>query len=153
MSRRKFVLDTNCFIDAARDADFRAAFVRFCEAAAPGLYLSVVVAAELRAGARNRTARELLEKQVLAPYLRRGRILTPTTRSWDALGQVLATLGERQGLRDAQTPRSFVFDVLIAQSCREAGATLISRNSRDLARIAKLTPFDFEQPFPGLDGG
>lgn len=153
MSLRKFVLNTDCFIDAARDADSRAALIRFCEAAAPGLYLSAVVAAELRAGARNRTARELLEKQVLAPYLRRGRILTPTTRSWDALGQVLATLGEREGLHEAQTRRSFVFDLLIAQSCCEAGATLISRNSRDLARIAKITRFDFEPPFPGLDGG
>lgn len=153
MPVRKFVLDTNCFIDATRDADFRAAFVRFCEAAAPGLYLSAVVAAELRAGARNRKASELLEKKVLAPYLRRGRILTPTTRSWEALGRVLAVLGERDGLRDRQTPRSFVFDVLIAQSCREAGATLISRNHRDLARIAKITPFQFEPPFPALDGG
>lgn len=150
MALRKIVFDTNCFIDAARDPDFRAAFTAFCEAAAPGLYLSAVVAAELRAGAMDRDARELLEEQVLTPYLRRGRLLTPSGRSWEALGQVLATLGEREGLRADQTPRSFIFDVLIAQSCREAGAVLISRNTRDLARIAKITPFEFEAPFPKL---
>jgi predicted nucleic acid-binding protein len=93
---------------------------------------------------------ELLEEQVLTPYLRRGRLLTPSGRSWEALGQVLATLGEREGLRADQTPRGFIFDVLIAQSCREAGAVLVSRNTRDLARIAKITPFEFEAPFPKL---
>lgn len=150
MALRRFVLDTNCFIDAARDDDFRVAFTSFCEAAAPFLYLSAVVAAELRAGAWDRNARQQLEEQVLAPYLRRGRLLIPSARSWDALGQVLATLGTRTGLRADQTPRSFVFDVLVAQSCRENGAVLISRNTRDLARIAKVTPFEFAAPFPAL---
>jgi len=150
VAHRKFVLDTNCFIDAARDADFRAAFTRFSEAAAAGLYLSAVVAAELRAGLANRKARTQFEDEVLGPFVRRGRVLTPTERSWDALGHVLATLSEPDGLRAAQIPRSFVFDILIAQSCREAGATLISRNTRDLARIAEITPFAFDAPFPDL---
>jgi predicted nucleic acid-binding protein len=89
-----------------------------------------------------------LEREVLGPYHRRGRILTPSARSWEALGEVLAVLGERQGLRPEQTPRSFVFDVLVAQSCREVGAVLVSRNTEDLERIAKITPFDFVAPFP-----
>lgn len=150
MTQRKYVLDTNCFIDAARDPEFRAAFTQFCEAAAPDLYLSAVVAAELRAGVPNRKLRVQLEEEVLGPYLRRGRVVTPTERSWAALGHVLATLGERDGLRAAQTPRSFVFDILVAQSCREVGAVLISRNARDFARIAKITPFVFQAPFPDL---
>lgn len=48
---RKFVLDTNCFVDASRADAEAAAFTEFCAWAAPGLYLSTVVAAELRAGA------------------------------------------------------------------------------------------------------
>ncbi|MGH7582118.1 MAG: type II toxin-antitoxin system VapC family toxin [Gemmatimonadales bacterium] len=148
MALRRYVLDTNCFIDAARDETFRAAFTRFCDAAAPSLFLSAVVAAELRAGAGDRKARGRLEREVFAPYLRRGRVLTPTDHSWEALGEILAELAERQGLRPGQTPRSFVFDVLIAQSCREVGAVLISRNTTDLERIAKLTPFEFMAPFP-----
>jgi predicted nucleic acid-binding protein len=145
---RRYVLDTNCFIDAARDPTFRAGFTRFCEAAAPGLLLSAVVAAELRAGVGDHKARERLEREVLGPYHRRGRILTPSARSWEALGEVLAVLGERHGLRPEQTPRSFVFDVLVAQSCREVGAVLVSRNTEDLERIAKITPFEFAAPFP-----
>ena len=48
---RKFVLDTNCFVDASHgDAD-AAALAEFSAWATPGLYLSTVVAAELSAGA------------------------------------------------------------------------------------------------------
>ena len=90
---RKFVLDTNCFIAASRndnDADLLETFV---QAAAPGLHLSTVVAAELRAGT---------------------------------------------------TP------ILIAYSCREAGAVLISHNNRDLERIRRVFPFEFTRPYPDL---
>lgn len=143
---RKYVLDTNCFIDATHDADVRAALETFSLAAAPGLYLSAVVAAELRAGAGR--SRSTLERVVLDPYIRRGRVLTPSAQSWEALRTVLGALTERDGLVLAQTARSFVFDVLIAHSCREAGATLVSANTRDLERIARVLPFDFVAPYP-----
>lgn len=142
----KYVLDTNCFIDAARDDDARAALEEFSLLAAPRMHLSAVVAAELRAGA-GRHRREL-ERRVLDVYVRRGRVLTPSARSWEMLGTVLATLADRDGLVLAQTPRSFIFDILIAHSCRENGATLVSGNTRDLRRIARVFPFDFVEPYP-----
>lgn len=145
---RKFVLDTNCFIDATHDAGARAALETFSLAAAPGLYLSAVVAAELRAGAGR--GRATLERLVLDPYVRRGRVITPSATSWETLGTVLGTLAGRDGLVLAQTPRSFIFDVLIAHSCREAGATLVSGNTRDMERIARVFPFDFVAPYPAL---
>ena len=148
MSARKYVLDTNCFIDASRDYQFREAFTRFCQAVASRLYLSAVVAAELRAGAGTRRDRERLEAEVLEPYVRRGRVLTPSAASWDALGGVLAS----QGIRREHATRSFVFDILIAQSCREAGAVLVSRNVKDMARIARAAPFEFVAPFPEVGG-
>lgn len=145
---RKYVLDSNCFIDAAHDVTARDALEAFALQAAPGLYLSSVVAAELRAGAgRGRT---LLERDVLGPYVRRGRVLAPSAKSWDALGTTLATLADRDGLMLAQVRRSFVFDILLAHSCREAGATLVSANARDLARIGGVFTFDFVAPYPKL---
>jgi predicted nucleic acid-binding protein len=145
---RKFVLDTNCFVDAARtDAD-AAAFVEFCARAAPGLYLSTVVAAELRAGAGTATDRRSLERQVLGPYRRRGRLVNPSPTAWEQLGTTLATLVEEEGLMLRDIRRSFVFDILIAWSCREFGATLVSRNSDDLSRIANAFSFDFVPPYP-----
>jgi predicted nucleic acid-binding protein len=144
---RKYVLDTNCFIDAARHAEARAALEAFCLQAAPGLLLSAVVAAELRAGAGRNLS---LERLVLAPYARRARVIAPSLRSWDVLGTTLATLVDREGLVLRQVQRSFVFDILLAHSCREAGATLVSANARDLERIARVFSFDFVAPYPKL---
>lgn len=145
---RKYVLDTNCFVDAARSEPAAAAYEAFVARAAPGLWLSAVVAAELRAGARTARARRVLERQVLGPYLRRGRVLTPSAANWEALGTALATLGTREGLDLKQVPRSFVFDVLIAHSCREAGAVLVSANARDMERIRRVFAFDHVEPYP-----
>ncbi|HEX8454957.1 MAG TPA: PIN domain-containing protein [Longimicrobium sp.] len=145
---RKYVLDTNCFVDAARSEPAAAAYEAFVARAAPGLWLSAVVAAELRAGARTARARRVLERQVLGPYLRRGRVLTPSAASWEALGTVLATLATREGLDLKQVPRSFVFDVLIAHNCREAGAVLVSANVRDMERIRRAFSFDHVAPYP-----
>lgn len=145
---RKYVLDTNCFIDAARDPTAAAALETFSTRAAPGLFLSAVVAAELRAGARTAAARETLERRVLGPYLRRARVLAPSAASWDALGTTLSMLAEREGLDLRQVPRSFVFDVLVAHSCREAGAVLVSANRRDMERIARVFAFEFAAPYP-----
>lgn len=145
---RKFVLDTNCFIEAARDGDTRAQLEAFSLHVAPGLYLSSVVAAELRAGAGK--TRATLERLVLDPFLRRGRIITPSAASWTMLGTTLATLVQREGLVLAQTPRSFIFDILLAHSCRESGATLVSGNTRDLERIARVFTFEFVAPYPEL---
>jgi predicted nucleic acid-binding protein len=145
---RKYVLDSSCFIDASHDATARAALEAFSLHAAPGLYLSSVVAAELRAGAGK--ARPILERRVFEPYTRRGRVVTPSAKSWEALGTTLATLTEREGLVLAHTRRSFIFDILLAHSCRELGATLISANARDLERISRIFPFDFVAPYPKL---
>jgi predicted nucleic acid-binding protein len=151
-SPRKFVLDTNCFVDASRTNAAAAAFTEFCTWAAPTLYLSTVVAAELRAGAGTPKDRRALEQQVLAPYLRRGRLVSPSSTAWDAIGTTLATLVEEEGLVLSEVRRSFVFDILIARSCRELGATLISRNASDLKRISKVFAFDFLPPYPARSG-
>jgi predicted nucleic acid-binding protein len=148
VSPRKFVLDTNCFVDASRTEGDANAFSEFCARAAPGLYLSAVVAAELRAGAGSAKDRRTLEREVLAPYIRRGRLLTPSAAAWEALGTTLAALVDDNGLVLRDVRRSFVFDILIARSCRDIGATLVSRNSADLSRIAKVFSFEFVAPYP-----
>jgi predicted nucleic acid-binding protein len=146
---RKFVLDTNCFIDASRTDAGADAFTEFCARAAPGLYLSSVVAAELRAGAGNPGERRTLDRQVLLPYLRRGRVVNPSAAAWQGLGNTLAHLVEDEGLVLGEVRRSFIFDILVAWSCREIGAVLVSRNVRDLSRIAKVFTFEFRTPYPG----
>jgi predicted nucleic acid-binding protein len=146
---RKFVLDTNCFIDASRSDGAAGALAAFSAWAAPGLYLSTVVAAELRAGAGSAKSRRTLERRILSPYIRRGRLVNPSPAAWDALGTTLAALVEQDGLVLREVRRSFLFDILIARSCREIGATLVSANSADLSRIARVFSFDFVSPYPG----
>jgi predicted nucleic acid-binding protein len=150
---RKFVLDTNCFVDASRADEEARAFAEFCAWAAPRLYLSTVVAAELRAGAGGAKDRRTLERQVLSPYVRRGRLVNPSVSAWEELGTTLATLVDDEGLVLRDVRRSFVFDILIARSCREIGATLVSRNAADLSRIAKVFAFEFVAPYPSQSRG
>jgi predicted nucleic acid-binding protein len=145
---RKLVLDTNCFIDASRTQAGADAFAAFCARAAPRLYLSTVVAAELRAGAGNVSGRRTLERRVLFPYVRRRRLLNPSSAAWEAVGITLARLVEDEGLVLADVRKSFMFDILVAWSCREIGAVLVSRNMKDLSRIAKVFTFEFVAPYP-----
>jgi predicted nucleic acid-binding protein len=145
---RPLVLDTNCFVDASRSDAAAESFAAFCARAAPRLHLSTVVAAELRAGAATDTDRRALDRFVLGPYLRRGRLANPTAAAWETLGTTLATLVQEDGLVLHEVRRSFVFDILIARSCREIGAILVSRNARDLSRIARVFAFEFVAPYP-----
>lgn len=145
---RKYALDSNCYIDAAREPAVRDDLETFTAREAPRLYLSAVVAAELRAGCRTSRDRRRLEEQVLAPYVRRGRILTPSGAAWDMLGLTLSQLREEGALDFASMPRAFAFDVLIAFSCRESGVVLVTRNTRDMERIRSVFQFEFVAPFP-----
>jgi predicted nucleic acid-binding protein len=147
---RKYVLDTNCFIEADRNEAIAEALAAFSARAAPFLYLSSVVAAELIAGTPDQKARRILEEEVLAPYRRRGRVLAPSRASWDALGRTLSELVWTEGLELRRMPRGFMLDILIAHSCRENGAVLVSNNDRDLRRISRIFTFQWVQPFPDL---
>ncbi len=144
----RYVLDSKCYIDAARNVEHQAALGHFVTWAAPQLYLSSVVAAELRAGTRSSRHRDQLEDLVLDPFIRRKRVITPSAAAWDALGLTLATLGDREGLEPQLVRRGFAFDVLLAYSARETGATVVTRNRRDMTRIRKVFAFDFIAPYP-----
>jgi predicted nucleic acid-binding protein len=145
---RKYALDANCYIDASRDTEAWKALARFTTWSAPRLFLSSVVAAELRAGARSARDREQLEDTVLGPFVRRGRLLTPGVAAWDALGLTLATLREREGLQLAQVRRGFALDILLAYSCRASGVVLVTQNARDMARIRRVFTFEYVAPYP-----
>lgn len=65
---RKYVLDTQLFIDAFRDPTANEALQQFHRAFAPFEYLSVVVAQELRAGIKRTEDRKALERHVLSVF-------------------------------------------------------------------------------------
>jgi predicted nucleic acid-binding protein len=146
----KLTIDTNLYIDAARDERARAALRTFSAAAAPFLYLTGVVAQELLMGVRPGEERDL-ERDLFLPFERRGRVLAPSYAMWKRSGEVIAELVARHGFSLAQLPRSFVNDVHLACTCREHGTTLVTANTIDFGHIAAVLPgFTFREPWPGL---
>lgn len=144
---RRYVLDTQLYVRAFRDSAANAALQLFHTAFAPFEYLSAVVVQELRAGTRRADAGKL-QRLVLDPFERRGRVVTPTYDAWKRGGEVLAALAALEGLELGRVPRSFVNDVLLALSCREAGVTLVTENRDDFERIRRVVAFDFVGPWP-----
>ncbi len=142
---RRFTVDTNLYIDALRTEEGKTALNAFHAAYAPFEHLSAVVAQELRAGVRG-AAGAKLENAILAPFERRGRLVTPTYDAWKETGRVLAELVPANGWDSVS--RSFVNDVLLAMSCRESGIVLVTKNVADFTRIAAVRSFDFVRPWP-----
>jgi len=146
---RKYALDTNLFIRGFRDPDAQAALLRFHAAFAPFEYLSVVVAQELRAGARRPADRARLDRELLAVFERTGRVVTPSRAAWHTSGDVLAALAAREGREPGRVSKAFANDILLGLSCREAGITLVTENVTDFERISQVIPVPFVPPWPG----
>jgi predicted nucleic acid-binding protein len=91
VSPRRYVVDTQLYIDALRNEEHKAALNAFHMEHTPFLHLSAVVAQELRAGVRGAPASRL-ERELIAPYERRGRLITPTYAAWKETGRVLSEL-------------------------------------------------------------
>jgi predicted nucleic acid-binding protein len=146
---RKYVLDTQVFINAFRDRAANDALQRFHRAFAPFEHLSVVVAQELRAGVTRSEDRRALERNVLSVFERAGRTISPSANAWHRSGDLLSEMARREGLEVGRVSKAFANDVLLALSCREAGCVLITDNERDFQRIARYVHFDFTKPWPG----
>jgi predicted nucleic acid-binding protein len=145
---RKYTLDTNLFIEAFRDSAANAELIQFHSAFAPFEYLHSVVVQELRAGVKPGRSLRLLERQILDPFIRRGRLITPSFATWKKSGDALRDLARRDGLDLRNIRKSFGNDILLAASCREAGVVLITDNLADFKRIHGVLPFEFLRPWP-----
>ena len=111
-------------------------------------FLSAIVVQELRAGVR--TARDVrnLERSIVQPFERRGRVFTPSAAAFKESGRVLADLAAAEGVEFIRSRRSLPNDTLLAASCREHGITLISRD-RDFERFrSSLGRWRAVQPWP-----
>lgn len=107
-----------------------------------------MVVQEILAGAVSETARRNAYRDLVEPFERRGRLLTPSYTAWRRSGEIIATLVDRGELSVGGIPRSFANDTLIAASCREEGVTLITENVRDFERIRIVERIVFARPWP-----
>lgn len=145
---RPLVLDTNLYVEAARDPMKAQELARFSSTALPFLHLHAVVAQELLAGARGADGRKRIHAWLIRPFERRDRVLVPLWRAWRRAGEMLSELVERGTVSPGGFSRSFMNDALIAASLREHGAVLVTRNTSDFARLAEVESFAFEAPWP-----
>jgi len=146
---RKYVLDTQLFINAFRDPVVNEALQQFHRAFSPFEHFSVIVAQELRAGVQRPQDRKALERNVLKVFQRANRTITPSADAWHRSGNLLAEMARQEGLETARVSKAFSNDVLLALSCREAGCVLVTDNERDFQRIRRFVQFDYMKPWPG----
>ena len=125
------LLDTSVYIENFRTARFTLTLLR-----SPWIIrCSAVVLHELRRGARTP-----LELRFVAELARKVMVLTPSERHWLESAEILSRMrGEKR--YDSNKLRELAFDVLIALSARDIGATLITCNRGDFAEIRKYTLF------------
>lgn len=134
-----YLADTNVYIRAVNDAADRAAFLDF--AARQGrLPVSTVVLAEVLLGVPDADARS-----GLAGVIRAGdRPRTPTRADWLTAARATAALGGDSVTKS----RSFWNDTLLAAQCARLGFVLVTHNTADFARLARVIPVVAVAPFP-----
>jgi predicted nucleic acid-binding protein len=144
----RFVIDTNLYVEADRELARAEELERFSTAYLPFIHFHAVVAQELLAGAIDRRREKLIEESLIQPFERRRRVLTPSFAAWKAAGRILSQLVQRKLMSPGGFKRSFLNDCVLAASCREVGATLVTLNRDDFALIAKVMRFEFTEPWP-----
>jgi predicted nucleic acid-binding protein len=135
LSAKKFVLfDSSVLIDQWRFDRHRERM----DTLGGIVYVSSVVLAELWRGAT-----EKQEFKTLDVLQRNYRVLVPTEKNWIDSGQILTAMRHDHGFSTAKL-RDLHFDVLIALTARNHGATLITSNRADFELIHSYRPFDLE---------
>ncbi|TVP78231.1 MAG: type II toxin-antitoxin system VapC family toxin [Gemmatimonadales bacterium] len=145
---KRYVLDSNLYIEAVRDAGRAEELKRFVAQCLPSIYLHAAVAQELLAGAVDHRRARLIEESLIRPFERRERIITPRFGTWKRAGRIMARLVQEKRMSAGGFGRSFVNDCLLGASCREDGFALITRNTRDFKLIQHVEPFDVVEPWP-----
>ena len=144
----KFVLDTNLYIEAARDREKSEELESFISTFMPFIHLHAVVVQELLSGASSMKALGEIERSLVAPFEKRGRLIIPSWRAWKRSGQMVAELVVRKTPSARSFTRSFLNDALIAASVREEGAVLITHNIDDFKLLATVESHRFLAPWP-----
>lgn len=145
---KKYILDTNLYVQAFRHREQAALLERFYTAFTPQIHLHSIVLHELLVGANTSAKVRQIKRSIARPFERTARLLTPTHRDWETAAEILARMAREEGLELRRAPKSLVNDALLAASCRTAGATLITDNARDFTRIRHFIRFTFAPPWP-----
>jgi predicted nucleic acid-binding protein len=145
---RKYILDTNIYIDAIREPEKEEALVLFLQRNSPRTYMSAVVMQELRARAVTDAQAKALQEGIFSAFERRERVTAPSPGAFKDCGRILATLFRKDGVLYRDRPRSLVNDILIAITCRENGFTLVTGDGDFKTIRPYLRGFTYVPPWP-----
>lgn len=134
----RIVFDTSIYIPLLRSGKRPGSII---DSAASLLYLSAVVAQELYAGAIDQYTIRALD-ELYEVFARNDRLIAPSAEDWKVCGSVLSQVGRKHGFESIKKGR-LVNDVLIALSCKNAGATLLTSNHKDFQIIHEFVKFKF----------
>jgi predicted nucleic acid-binding protein len=146
----RYVIDTKLYIAADRDRAKAEELIAFYSAFLPSTYLHAAVVQELLLGAIDARRGRQIQEAYIAPFERRGRIVTPTYQTWKRSGELIGALMQRRLVTPGTFARSLVNDAVLAASCREFGLTLVTANVRDFSRLRQVERFEFVSPWPGV---
>jgi predicted nucleic acid-binding protein len=134
MADRLIIFDTSIFIDHLRTNKFSNEIFNIS-----GLVRSSsVVLSELARGAAKDDELDFV-RALAANY----PIFTPTERNWLESGEILSRIYKQKGYLPEKL-RDLHFDVLIALTARNYGATVITSNKADFELIRKYREFYLE---------
>lgn len=143
-----YAVDSNLFIRATRSSEWSRQLEAFFVAFTPWVHLHSVVVLEVLAGALKPELERKTQERFIAPFERRGRVVTPGHGAYKRAASALARLVRERKVQPDSIRRSFVNDCLIAASARDHGFTLVTENTRDFELISGILPIEFVAPWP-----
>lgn len=143
-----YLLDTNLYIRALNEPVFGDALADFQQAHLQALWVSAVVVFEVTVGARDAEHAAAWERWLVRPFHKRERVLLPGDTTWRIAAEARRRLRSSKRYDASLALASFQNDLLIAATCRERGATLITANARDFEIIERVIPLRFVTSFP-----
>ena len=132
---RRIIVDTNLYIDWLNAGKYEP--ILFQPDAVK--FMSAVVMMELLAVAHSALDQRRLQ-DLFRTFAKLGRIVTPSSGTYQEAGEVLQQLQTTHGY-DLRQAHSLTNDVLIALSARTIGGTVVTRNKRDFLAIQSLRTF------------
>jgi predicted nucleic acid-binding protein len=145
---RKYVLDTNLYVQAFRNAGAARKLEEYYVVLGPVTFVSSIVLHELLAGASTPAKAKEVREKLVGALIRAGRVITPSHSAWEQAGEALAKMAREEPRELRTVPKSLVNDFLLAASCRESGVTLVTDNGTDFALIQKYLKHSHVGPWP-----
>ena len=143
-----YLLDTNLYIRALNEPAFGLTLADFQQRHLKSLLLSAIVVYEVAVGARDAEHAAAWERWLVRPFRTRERVLVPGESTWRITADARRRLRSGKRYEASLATASFQNDLLIAATCRERGATLITANARDFAIIKRVIPLRFVTALP-----